>query len=89
MFCGKIPKDVFEDQLIPIFEKCGRIWDLRLMMDPLTGLNRGYCFVTFVDKSGAQEAVKQVSHNIFDGFILKMCYLKCLVCCIEIKVYVP
>ena len=55
------------------------------MMDPLTGLNRGYCFVTFVDKSGAQEAVKQVSHNIFDGFILKMCYLKCVVCCIELK----
>lgn len=62
VFCGKIPKDVFEDQLIPIFEKCGRIWDLRLMMDPLTGLNRGYCFVTFVDKSGAQEAVKQLDN---------------------------
>ena len=55
---------MFEDQLIPIFEKCGKIWDLRLMMDPLTGLNRGYCFVTFVDKSGAQEAVKQVGSNL-------------------------
>ena len=60
MFCGKIPKDVFEDELIPLFEKCGVIWDLRLMMDPITGLNRGYAFVTFTDKSSAQEAVKQV-----------------------------
>jgi RNA recognition motif-containing protein len=61
VFCGKIPKEIFEDELVPLFEKCGQIWDLRLMMDPLTGLNRGYCFVTFVGKDGAQEAVKQVS----------------------------
>ena len=60
VFCGKIPKEVFEDELIPLFEKCGKIWDLRLMMDPMTGLNRGYCFITFVNKEGAQEAVKQV-----------------------------
>ena len=60
MFCGKIPKEVFEDELIPLFEKCGKIWDMRLMMDPMTQLNRGYCFTTFVDKEGASEAVKQV-----------------------------
>ncbi len=58
---GKIPKDLFEDSLIPLFEKCGTIYDLRLMMDPITGQNRGYAFVTFADKTGAQEAVKQVS----------------------------
>lgn len=63
VFCGKIPKDVFEDELVPLFEKCGDIWDLRLMMDPLTGLNRGYCFVTFQDKDGAKEAVKQLDNH--------------------------
>jgi RNA recognition motif-containing protein len=40
VFCGKIPKDMYEDELIPLFEKCGKIWDLRLMMDPMSGLNR-------------------------------------------------
>lgn len=60
VFCGKIPKDVFEDEIIPLFEKCGQIWDLRLMMDPMTGFNRGYSFITFVDREGANEAVKQV-----------------------------
>ena len=30
------------------------------MMDPMTGFNRGYCFVTYCDKDGAQECVKQV-----------------------------
>lgn len=58
---GKIPRDLFEDELVPLFEKAGPIWDLRLMMDPLTGLNRGYAFVTFCTKEAAQEAVKLVS----------------------------
>ena len=60
VFCGRIPKDIFEDELIPLFEKCGKLWDLRLMMDPLSGYNRTFCFVTFVEKEGANEAVKQV-----------------------------
>ncbi|XP_038134867.1 heterogeneous nuclear ribonucleoprotein Q-like isoform X2 [Cyprinodon tularosa] len=58
IFVGKIPRDLFEDELVPLFEKAGPIWDLRLMMDPLSSLNRGYAFVTFCAKDSAQEAVK-------------------------------
>nr|XP_061806264.1 heterogeneous nuclear ribonucleoprotein Q-like isoform X4 [Nerophis lumbriciformis] len=58
IFVGKIPRDLFEDELVPLFEKAGPIWDLRLMMDPLSGLNRGYAFVTFCTQESAQEAVK-------------------------------
>ena len=65
VFCGKIPKEVFEDELIPLFEKCGKIWDLRLMMDPMTGQNRGYAFITFTDRESAQEAVRQVRTKYF------------------------
>ncbi|XP_045028233.1 heterogeneous nuclear ribonucleoprotein Q isoform X1 [Daphnia magna] len=61
VFCGKIPRDIYEDELIPLFEKCGTIWDLRLMMDPLTNLNRGYAFVTFTTTEAAQEAVNQLN----------------------------
>uniref|UniRef100_A0A673ZV94 Heterogeneous nuclear ribonucleoprotein R-like n=1 Tax=Salmo trutta TaxID=8032 RepID=A0A673ZV94_SALTR len=35
VFVGKIPRDLYEDELVPLFEKAGPIWDLRLMMDPL------------------------------------------------------
>lgn len=61
VFCGKIPKDMYEDELIPLFEKCGKIWDLRLMMDPMTGTNRGYAFVTFTSRDAASNAVREVS----------------------------
>ncbi|KAM6954664.1 heterogeneous nuclear ribonucleoprotein Q [Aplochiton taeniatus] len=63
IFVGKIPRDLFEDELVPLFEKAGPIWDLRLMMDPLSGLNRGYAFVTFCTKEAAQEAVKLGNNN--------------------------
>ena len=65
IYCGKLPKDLFEDSLIPLFENIGAIWDLRLMMDPISGRNRGYCFVTFTEKKAAEEAVKQVKKTFF------------------------
>lgn len=55
---------MFEDELIPLFEKCGTIWDLRLMMDPMTGTNRGYAFVTFTSRDAAQNAVKEVRNHL-------------------------
>ncbi|XP_054265512.1 heterogeneous nuclear ribonucleoprotein Q-like isoform X4 [Macrosteles quadrilineatus] len=61
VFCGKIPKDMFEDELILLFEKSGKIWDLRLMMDPMTGTNRGYAFITYTTKDEAQQATKDLN----------------------------
>ncbi|XP_069700608.1 heterogeneous nuclear ribonucleoprotein Q isoform X5 [Periplaneta americana] len=73
VFCGKIPKDMYEDELIPLFEKCGSIWDLRLMMDPMTGLNRGYAFITFTTRDAAQLAVRELdNHEIKPGKSLKV-----------------
>ncbi|XP_048513005.1 heterogeneous nuclear ribonucleoprotein R isoform X5 [Athalia rosae] len=73
VFCGKIPKDMYEDELIPLFEKCGMIWDLRLMMDPMTGSNRGYAFITFTNREAAQQAVRELdNHEIKPGKSLKV-----------------
>ncbi|TRY56562.1 hypothetical protein DNTS_008395 [Danionella cerebrum] len=66
VFVGKIPRDMFEDELVPLFSQAGSIWDLRLMMDPLSGLNRGYAFVTYCKKEEAQEAVQ-----LCDGFEIR------------------
>ncbi|KAL7022290.1 hypothetical protein ACKWTF_012195 [Chironomus riparius] len=73
VFCGKIPKDMYEDELIPLFEKCGSIWDLRLMMDPMTGTNRGYAFITFTSRDAAYNAVRELdNYEIKPGKCLKI-----------------
>ncbi|EMP29931.1 Heterogeneous nuclear ribonucleoprotein R [Chelonia mydas] len=74
VFVGKIPRDLYEDELVPLFEKAGPIWDLRLMMDPLSGQNRGYAFITFCGKDSAQEAVKLCdNYEIRPGKHLGVC----------------
>ncbi|XP_057210582.1 heterogeneous nuclear ribonucleoprotein R [Triplophysa rosa] len=74
VFVGKIPRDLYEDELVPLFENAGPIWDLRLMMDPLTGQNRGYAFITFCSKDAAQEAVKLCdNYEIRSGKYLGVC----------------
>jgi len=73
VFCGKLPNTVFEDELIPLFEKCGKIYDLRLMMDPLSGTNRGYAFVTYTTKEEAEKATVEVNIIfLFDSIVACM-----------------
>jgi RNA recognition motif-containing protein len=59
---------MYEDEIIPLFEKCGTIWDLRLMMDPMTGTNRGYAFITFTSRDAAYNAVREVSFDFGASF---------------------
>jgi hypothetical protein len=60
IYIGQIPRDIYEDKLIPMFEEIGTIWDLRIMMDPVNGKSRGYAFLVYVDSAHATEAAKKV-----------------------------
>lgn len=71
---------MFEDELILLFEKSGKIWDLRLMMDPMTGTNRGYAFITYTTKDEALQATKDVSKCKLHYFYY-MCTLPFLFAC--------
>lgn len=65
VFIGKLPREIFEDELVPIFGKCGKIYELRLMMD-FSGSNRGFAFVTYTNRSDAIRAVKEL-----DGYQIR------------------
>lgn len=60
IYIGKIPNDMYEDELVPILEKYGTLYDFRLMMDPVSGQSKGYGFAMFMQKSEAQAAVKNL-----------------------------
>lgn len=49
VFVGKIPRDMYEDELVPLFDKAGKIYEFRLMME-FSGANRGYAFVTYTKR---------------------------------------
>ncbi|XP_075264632.1 uncharacterized protein LOC142356690 [Convolutriloba macropyga] len=58
LFVGKLPCDVFEDDLIPVFFEAGNIYELRVLLDPNTGLNKGFCFVTMCTKIETERALR-------------------------------
>jgi len=60
VFVGKIPRDCFEDELVPVFERFGVIYEVRLMMD-FNGANRGYCFVTYSTRNEAKRAARELN----------------------------
>ncbi|XP_012666759.1 RNA-binding protein 47-like isoform X1 [Otolemur garnettii] len=73
VFVGKIPRDVYEDELVPVFEMVGRIYELRLMMD-FDGKNRGYAFVMYCHKQDAKRAVRELNdYEIRPGRLLGVC----------------
>uniref|UniRef100_A0A673I7B7 RNA-binding protein 47 n=1 Tax=Sinocyclocheilus rhinocerous TaxID=307959 RepID=A0A673I7B7_9TELE len=73
IFVGKIPRDVYEDELVPVFETVGRIYEMRLMMD-FDGKNRGYAFVMFTQKHEAKRAVRELNNfEIRPGRLLGVC----------------
>ncbi|CAL8114242.1 unnamed protein product [Orchesella dallaii] len=61
VFVGKLPRHCYEPDLVPVFEKVGRIYELRLMMD-FSGTNRGYCFVLYFTPAEAERAVKELNN---------------------------
>ncbi|CAF90992.1 unnamed protein product, partial [Tetraodon nigroviridis] len=73
IFVGKLPRDLFEDELVPLCEKFGQIYEVRMMMD-FSGNNRGYAFVTFSNKQEAKAAMKQLNnYEIRTGRLLGVC----------------
>ncbi|KAI7811140.1 RNA-binding protein 47 isoform X1 [Triplophysa rosa] len=73
IFVGKIPRDVYEDELVPAFESVGRIYEMRLMMD-FDGKNRGYAFVMYTQKHEAKRAVRDLNnYEIRPGRLLGVC----------------
>ncbi|XP_067858670.1 APOBEC1 complementation factor isoform X5 [Heptranchias perlo] len=73
IFIGKLPRDLYEDELVPVLEKIGKIYELRMMMD-FNGNNRGYAFVLFSNRQEAKNAIKQLNnYEIRNGRLLGVC----------------
>lgn len=73
VFVGKIPRDCYEDELIPVLEKAGQLYECRIMVDFEKG-NRGFCFATYSNKEEAKKAVKHLNnYEIRDRRYIGIC----------------
>ncbi|XP_034424763.1 probable RNA-binding protein 46 isoform X2 [Hippoglossus hippoglossus] len=73
VFVGKLPRDVYEVQLLPLFESVGQVYELRLMLE-FNGQNRGYAFVMFANRESAQRAIQTLdNHEIKPGKFIGVC----------------
>ncbi|KAK0081366.1 hypothetical protein PV325_012304 [Microctonus aethiopoides] len=65
VFLGRLPRDCYEDELMPVLEKIGRLLELRLMLD-FSGSTRGYAFALFENTKTARRACQ-----LLDGYQLR------------------
>uniref|UniRef100_A0A8C0DLH4 RRM domain-containing protein n=1 Tax=Balaenoptera musculus TaxID=9771 RepID=A0A8C0DLH4_BALMU len=71
VFVGKILRDVYEDELVPVFERAGKIYEFRLTME-FSGENRGYVFVMCTTKEEVQLAIR-ILNEIRPGKFIGVC----------------
>lgn len=73
VFVGKIPRDCFEDELVPVLERIGYVYEFRLMME-YSGYNRGYGFVMYTSRENAKKAVSVLNnYEIRKGRMIGLC----------------
>uniref|UniRef100_A0A2I3SAX1 RRM domain-containing protein n=1 Tax=Pan troglodytes TaxID=9598 RepID=A0A2I3SAX1_PANTR len=60
VFIGRLPQEVYEHQLMPLFRRVGRLYEFRLMMT-FSGLNRGFAYARCSSRRGAQAAICELS----------------------------
>ncbi|XP_041846304.1 dead end protein 1 isoform X2 [Melanotaenia boesemani] len=65
VFISKIPRDTYEDLLIPLFSSVGELWEFRLMMN-FSGQNRGFAYAKYGTAAMASDAIR-----LLNGYMLE------------------
>ncbi|XP_077565548.1 dead end protein 1-like isoform X2 [Stigmatopora nigra] len=65
VFIGHIPRDMYEDKLIPLFSSVGPLWEFRLMMN-FSGHNRGFAYAKYGSAEIAQAAIHQLHGHMLE-----------------------
>ncbi|KAM3613211.1 uncharacterized protein V6R79_022553 [Siganus canaliculatus] len=72
VFISQIPRDAYEDLLIPLFSSVGPLWEFRLMMN-FSGQNRGFAYAKYSSPAVATSAVRLLNGHLLEpGFRLSV-----------------
>ncbi|NWW24564.1 DND1 protein, partial [Falcunculus frontatus] len=56
VYITRLPQDIYENTLIPLFESVGKLYEFRLMMT-FSGLNRGFAYARYASSQDARNAI--------------------------------
>ncbi|NXN82665.1 DND1 protein, partial [Bombycilla garrulus] len=56
VYIARLPQDIYEDTLIPLFQSVGKLYEFRLMMT-FSGLNRGFAYARYAAPQDARRAI--------------------------------
>uniref|UniRef100_A0A8C3QW49 DND microRNA-mediated repression inhibitor 1 n=1 Tax=Cyanoderma ruficeps TaxID=181631 RepID=A0A8C3QW49_9PASS len=56
VYIARLPQDIYENTLIPLFQSVGTLYEFRLMMT-FSGLNRGFAYARYASLQQAQRAI--------------------------------
>lgn len=62
IYVKRIPPEFTEADLVPVFERFGKLYEMRLMMD-YSNQNRRYCFVRYTNEEDAKVAIEVLNHH--------------------------
>ncbi|XP_077516216.1 uncharacterized protein LOC144126125 [Amblyomma americanum] len=64
VFVGNLPHEVQDEELWAFFAECGDVTAVRLIRDKVTGMGKGFGFVTFKNRDGATLALEMAGREL-------------------------
>nr|XP_020466919.1 dead end protein homolog 1 [Monopterus albus]QBA57712.1 dead end [Monopterus albus] len=65
IYISQIPRDTYEDLLIPLFSSVGPLWEFRLMMN-FSGQNRGFAYAKYGSATVANNAIRLLNGHMLE-----------------------
>ena len=72
IYIGNLPHDIYEDELLEMFEEYGAVKSVKIIKDRFTKKSRGYAFVKMDDKDAALKAIEEWDEGSIDDQIIKV-----------------
>jgi len=72
LYVGNLLFNVGENDLREVFEQFGEVTEVRLVMDKLSGITKGFGFIEMPSKEDAQKAIAEMNGKEFMGRDMKV-----------------
>ncbi|XP_015497055.1 dead end protein homolog 1 isoform X3 [Parus major] len=74
VYIARLPQDVYENTLIPLFESVGKLYEFRLMLT-FSGLNRGFAYARYASWQCARSAIATFHRfQLREGCAIVVCW---------------